>query len=112
MSPLLSDREPVSPADVPSVVLRLATIAEDQALRRLSELDSRPLPRGQLLIAEVDGELRAAYSSLENIAIADPFKPSAHLIEMLGAHARHRDHAARSSRRTFARLTGRAPWPA
>ena len=97
---------------VESVVLRLATVADDPALRRLAELDSRPLPQGQLMIAEVDGELRAAYSALERSGLADPFRPTAHLVELLGAHATQREPATRAAPWRVLGVARRAPWPA
>lgn len=101
-----------SPVSAESVVLRLATIADGPGLRRLAELDSCPLPAGQLLIGEVNGDLRAAYSALEHAAIADPFQPSAHLIELLEAHAWRRSPSREPAPDGLRGLARRAPWPA
>ncbi len=95
-----------------SVVLRLATTADDPGLRRLAQLDSRTVPGGQLLVAEVNGDLRAAYSALEHAAIADPFQPSAHLIELLEAHAWRRSPSREPAPGGLRGLARRAPWPA
>ena len=42
------------------VTLRLCTVQDDPALERLAQLESRELPDGRLVVAEVDGELVAA----------------------------------------------------
>src|SRR2546423_11635735 len=58
------------------------------ALARLAALDSAPeVPRGPLLLDEVDGTLRAALSLRDGSSIADPFHPSAGLLTLLRAHA-------------------------
>lgn len=53
------------------------------ALRRLAELDSAHLPGGLMLMAEVDGELRAAVTSDGSAIIADPFHRTRHLVALL-----------------------------
>lgn len=63
---------------------------EDQlAVRRLAALDSAPVPRGPLVLAEVDGELRVAVSADGQRAIADPFHRTLELIALV------RDHVSR-----------------
>jgi hypothetical protein len=94
-----------------SVVLRFASAADDATLRRLAELDSATVPHGRLLLAEVDGTLRAAYSPEGGVVIADPFHPTADLIALLRAHADPPTrHGARP--RPLGALVRRAPWPA
>ena len=59
------------------------------ALNRLAMLDSaHTTPPRPLLLAEVDGELRAAVSLRDGKAIADPFHPTAATVALLRAHAR------------------------
>jgi len=41
----------------------------------------------EVLLAEVDGELRVALSLADGSQIADPFFPSLHLVELLRTHA-------------------------
>jgi hypothetical protein len=53
----------------------------------LAELDSRPLPPFPLLVAEVDGQVRAALSLDDGKAIADPFHATRDLLDLLRAHA-------------------------
>jgi hypothetical protein len=69
-----------------TVVLRHATAADARALRNLAALDSRRLPAGPFLVAEIDGELRSALSVSDGAVIADPFRHTAHLVELLRSH--------------------------
>ena len=66
-----------------SLVLRLATAPDAAELERLAALDSaRPLT-GEVVLASVDGELRAALSLETGRAVADPFRPSLELVPLL-----------------------------
>jgi hypothetical protein len=66
-----------------TLVLRPATSADTTALERLAGLDSaRPLT-GDVVLASVDGELRAALSLDSGRAVADPFYPSLELLPLL-----------------------------
>jgi hypothetical protein len=69
-----------------------ADLADLAALDRLAALDSSSPPTGSTLVAEVGGELWAAVSIDTGAAIADPFRPSGDLVELL-RHA-SRDHRA------------------
>ncbi len=94
-----------------SVTLRRANFRDDGALERLAQLEGRPVPAEPVLLAEVDGNVLAAVSIADGEAIADPFAPTAHLIEMLRAHAH--PGPADGRRPPLARAFGRrAPWPA
>lgn len=70
-----------------SISLRHATAADERALRNLAALDSQRLPAGPFLVAEIDGELRSAYSLSDGKVIADPFRHTAHLVELLRSQA-------------------------
>lgn len=70
-----------------SVTIRWALPADLPSLERLAALDSKRLPAGPLLVAEVGAELWAAFSVLDRIAVADPFRPSADLVGLLSARA-------------------------
>jgi hypothetical protein len=72
-----------------SYVLRLATEADAEALRRLAELDSQAPLQGSILIGELHGEPVAALSLTDDRAIADPFRPTAHLVELLELRSTH-----------------------
>jgi hypothetical protein len=66
------------------ITIRFAYPDDATALRRLASLDSKLLPSGQLLIAEVAGEVWAAVSVTgEGQAIADPFRHTAELVSLL-----------------------------
>jgi hypothetical protein len=71
----------------PDVTLRLAEATDTRRLRILAQLDSAPAPRGPMLIAEVDGRLRAALPLDGGEPIADPFRRSADLVELLRTRA-------------------------
>jgi hypothetical protein len=69
-----------------SITIRPAYADDHAALVRLAALDSAPIPPMPLLIAEVDGEVRAALSQRNGTAIANPFFPTRHLLELLALH--------------------------
>ena len=59
-------------------------VADDAArLERLAALDSASLPRSPLLVAEMNGRLLAALPLDGGPSIADPFAPTAALVELL-----------------------------
>lgn len=62
--------------------------ADNQKLWRLAALDDRRAPAGPALLAYVDGELRAAVGLVDGRAVADPFHPTAELVEILRIQAR------------------------
>jgi hypothetical protein len=68
--------------------IRRADLADLAALDRLAAVDSAVAPTGDVLVAEVAGELWAALEIESGAAIADPFRPSAELVELLRLHAR------------------------
>lgn len=70
-----------------TVTIRLAYPDDEATLWRLAALDSAALPRAPFLLAEVEGEVRAALSLGDGRAIADPFFPTLRLIAVLRAHA-------------------------
>jgi hypothetical protein len=72
---------------VANVEIRMAHPDDERALTRLAQLDSARVPPAPLLIGVQGGELRAAISLATGAAIADPFAPTARLVELLRAHA-------------------------
>jgi hypothetical protein len=71
-----------------TVVIRPAEGIEDTvALRSLAELDSKKIADGPALVAEVDGEARAALFLADGRIVADPFHPTADLAALLQARA-------------------------
>jgi hypothetical protein len=70
-----------------AVLIRLAGPGDADAVRRLAALDSaRPLS-GPVLVAQSGPEILAAYSVEERRAVADPFVPTAGLVELLTTRA-------------------------
>lgn len=70
------------------IMIRPAYADDYEALARLAALDSAvEVPPRPLLIAEVDGSLRAALSLRDGSSIADPFFASAQLLVLLRAHS-------------------------
>ncbi|MFI5038853.1 MAG: hypothetical protein ACHQCG_02835 [Solirubrobacterales bacterium] len=94
-----------SPRAPESITIRPGYADDQAALARLAALDSAAaVPASPVLLAEVDGELRAALSLADDTAIADPFFPTQHLVRLLRAHAAAVTQSrARSSRRPLRR---------
>jgi hypothetical protein len=70
-----------------SYVLRLATDADAAVLDRLADLDGKDPLEGSILIGELHGEPVAALSLADDRSIADPFKPTAHLLATMRRRA-------------------------
>jgi hypothetical protein len=79
----------VLPLQTRPITIRPADVDDELAVRRLAALDSAPVPRGALVLAEVEGELRVAVSSDGCTAIADPFHRTRELVALV------RDYAVR-----------------
>ena len=71
------------------ISIRTATTEDTSALNRLAALDSAPVPAGTVLIAEVNGRPEAALSVADHAVVADPFEPTAQLVDLLRVHALH-----------------------
>ena len=67
--------------------MRLADHTDSRALLELAALDSAQVPAGALVLAESDGQLVAAVPVNGGRAIADPFRGTAALVEMLELRA-------------------------
>jgi hypothetical protein len=80
-----------------AITIRAAHHADRPAIARLAALDSRRVPDGELLVAEVAGELVAAHSAAGTIA--DPFRPTADVVELLRVRAAADAAPARPARR-------------
>lgn len=70
-----------------TIVMRPARGSDAPALARLAELDSKRAPRGDVLVAEVDGAIAAALQLDGHVGIASPFRPSADLLALLDLRA-------------------------
>ncbi|HSI81065.1 MAG TPA: hypothetical protein VK919_10475 [Solirubrobacterales bacterium] len=91
------------------VVVRAAAEADAEALRRLAEIDSAPLPGGRVIVAEVGGEIRAAVSVDDGRAISNPFERSAEVAALAEMRAAQLRGATRRRARLAARTSRRAP---
>jgi len=69
------------------ITIRFAGSDDTAALRRLAALDSAPALRGATLIAQVDGELCAALALGDGRVVADPFRLTAELADLLRVRA-------------------------
>jgi len=93
--------------DESTVVVRGATAADDATIMMLAALDSTVAPAGEMLIAEVDGEPQAAIEVATGTVIADPFRPTVHLAELLGVSAQRLRAATAPQRGLRTRLAFR-----
>jgi pimeloyl-ACP methyl ester carboxylesterase len=69
------------------VTLRIARATDAEALERLAQRDSAQPLAGPVLAAEIDGELHAAMALDTGRVVADPFHPTADLVELIHARA-------------------------
>lgn len=69
------------------ITIRNADPGDALALARLAARDSRRLPAGSLAVAEVGGSPVAAISLSDGAVVADPFRPTAHVVVLLKVHA-------------------------
>jgi hypothetical protein len=68
--------------------IRQARHTDAAAVERLAALDSSHAPQGDVLLAEVGEELWAAFSLEDGHHVADPLRPSADAVLLLGQRAR------------------------
>jgi len=86
-----------------AILIRRASEDDAADLRRLAQLDGASLPDGDLLVAEVDGELRAALRVTDSAYVADPFFPAKELVRLLDIRAkrlRREEHSTLDRART------------
>jgi hypothetical protein len=90
-----------------TLTIRKASDSDGVALHRLAALDSSSAPGGDVLIAEVGAEVWAAIEVESGAAVADPFRPSADLVELLRFRAEAIRGEQRVERRRFGGLLPR-----
>jgi hypothetical protein len=66
-----------------SVTVRLSRPSDERAIRRLEQLEGRHLPAEPTLVAEAEGRILAVRSVRTRDIVADPFRPTAELVELL-----------------------------
>jgi hypothetical protein len=81
---------------------------EEPGVLRIAVLDSTRVPAAPLLVAEVNGQVRAAVSIEDGRAIADPFHPTSDLLELLRTHA---ERSARFGRPSLLQRLALRPRP-
>ena len=69
------------------VVIRLARPQDTLAVEALAVLDDAKAPQGRVLVAEVDGQIRAALPLDTKQSFGDPFRRTADLVALLEARA-------------------------
>jgi hypothetical protein len=72
---------------VSEVTVRLARPSDSRSLLSLAALDSAPAPRGEVLVAESEARIVAALPLGGGRPIADPFRRTAALVQMLELRA-------------------------
>jgi hypothetical protein len=92
-----------------AVTLRCAEARDETALTRLAQLDSAAPPAPPVLVAELDGRLAAAISLVDGAVVADPFQPTAALVELLRARERQLRRGGRLGSRARRRILRRLP---
>jgi hypothetical protein len=70
-----------------SLTIRLAREDDRASLATLAQLDSGHAPAHPVLLAEADGGVVAALSLLDGTAVADPFRPTADVVDLLRVRA-------------------------
>lgn len=70
------------------LTVRTATARDADSLRLLAALEGVNMPRGEVLVAQLGGDVVAALPLDGGRAIADPFRPSAELVDVLKLRAR------------------------
>src|SRR5262245_36015977 len=90
-------------------LIRPSRAGDEAALERLAQLDSRRLPEGSFLLAEIHGEIVAAAPlDVDEEPLGDPFRPTASIRQLLRLQARY----ARRNREGAARCAGLSrTWP-
>ncbi len=90
------------------MIIRRTTRDDTAVLRRLAALDDAAPLRGDALVAEVDGQIHAAVSLSDGRAIADPFRHTAALVDLLKLRAQQLTGPAEQPRRRDGLLARRA----
>jgi hypothetical protein len=101
-----------SPSSADALTIRMAVPTDRERLNDLARLDSARLREGvPMLVAEIDGELRAALPLDGGRAIADPFHRTAEIVAMLAQRALQLAPPARHRVFRRRRVLGTRPVP-
>ena len=100
-------------SDDHALTIRRAAPADAPALARLAVLDSAPDLRGDVIVAEVAGELWAARSLTDGRVLRDPFRATSEAAALLALRAAYlRRNVTLPGRRSRLSMTHRASSPA
>ncbi len=83
------------------ITIRNATDVDRAQIARLAQLDSSEAPTGDLMLGFVDDELWAAVALDSGKTVADPFQPTAELVELLRLSAGQPERATGFGLRAF-----------
>jgi hypothetical protein len=70
------------------LTVRAATQRDSEAVRLLAALEGVQMPTGPVLVAQVGDEVMAALPLEGGGVLADPFRPTKHLVDLLELRAR------------------------
>ena len=79
------------------ITLRYSKDGDRERIAELAELDGRPAPSGEALLAEAEGRLVAAVGMSDDAVVADPFRPTADVVELMQMRV-EQDHERRYGR--------------
>jgi hypothetical protein len=71
-----------------AVTIRRVTPDDWNAVERLARLEAVDVPHRPALLAEVDERVLAVRSLADGTTVADPFQPTAELVELLAARSK------------------------
>ena len=95
---MASIEDTITTANGSHVTVRVADERDVPTLARLAALDSAATPPGPALVAEIDGEPAAALPIAGGAAVADPFRRTSAVIELLELRAAQiRGHGSTAS---------------
>jgi hypothetical protein len=69
------------------ITIRISTEADSARVHELAELDGHAAPKGEAVLAEVNGRLVAAVGVADGVAVADPFMLTGDTLEVLRVRA-------------------------
>jgi hypothetical protein len=90
-----------------NVSIRYAGPSDARSLAALAALDSRRAPRGDVIVAELDGTVVVALGLDDGAVLANPFRSTADLVQMLELRAAQLRSAATPRRRWRATIRAR-----
>lgn len=105
LAPLVSDFRLRKGSEEGELSIRRATARDARAVERLAALDSAPAPKGDVLIAEVDGDAVAAAPIDGSRPVADPFRRTAEIVSVLELRAEQIRAAAEEAERSAPSLS-------